>query len=159
MWLGEESAVWWVRVYCVVLGGCAACVTGVYATTCATGALFKLQLIAVQDLAVPLLYCRPLYILFVQAKGYSEAIGMCSMPHVLCALATQCGSACYCCVADPSLVVSIVGEAEEAESFVLSQSVTVEEDSDGEQETAAEGEESERVGSGATYVHIVEKVE
>ena len=86
---------------------------------------------------------------------------MCSMPHVLCALATQCVSACFwCVVADPSLVVSIVGEAEEAESFVLSQSVTVEEDSDGEQEMAAEGEESERVGSGLhTYVHIVEKVE
>lgn len=62
-------------------------------------------------------------------------------------------------LADPSLVVSIVGEAEEAESFVLSQSVTVEEDSDGEQEMTAEGEDSERVGSGATYVHIVEKVE
>lgn len=77
---------------------------------------------------------------------------MCSMPHVLCALANQCVSACYCCVTDPSLVVSIVGEAEEAESFVLSQSVTVEEDSDGEQETAAEGEESERVGFGTTYI-------
>ena len=85
VWLGEESAVWWVRVYCVVLGGCAACVTGVYTTTCATGALFKLQLIAVQDLAVPLLYCRPLYILFVQAKGYSEAIGT-YVQHATCAV-------------------------------------------------------------------------
>lgn len=50
---------------------------------------------------------------------------------------------------DSSLVVSIVGEVEEAESAVLSQSLAVEEESDGEQETAAEGEESERVGSGA----------
>lgn len=53
-------------------------------------------------------------------------------------------------LADSSLVVSIVGEVEEAESFVLSQSLAMEEESDGEQETATEGEESERVGSGAT---------
>lgn len=52
-------------------------------------------------------------------------------------------------LSDSSVVVSIVGEVEEAESAVLSQSLAVEEESDGEQETAAEGEESERVGSGA----------
>ena len=52
-------------------------------------------------------------------------------------------------LSDSSLVVSIVGEVEEAESFVLSQSLAVEEESDGEQETAAEGEESERVRTGA----------
>ena len=51
-------------------------------------------------------------------------------------------------LADSSLAVSIVGEVEEAESFVLSQSIAMEEESDGEQETAAEGEESERVGMG-----------
>ena len=51
-------------------------------------------------------------------------------------------------LADSSLVVSIVGEVEEAESFVLSQSIAMEEESDGEQEAAAEGEESERVGLG-----------
>ena len=44
-----------------------------------------------------------------------------------------------------------MGEVEEAESFVLSQSIAMEEESDGEQETAAEGEESERVGPGATF--------
>lgn len=41
-----------------------------------------------------------------------------------------------------------MGEVEEAESFVLSQSIAMEEESDGEQEAAAEGEESERVGMG-----------
>ena len=60
-------------------------------------------------------------------------------------------TACTALLADSSLVVSIVGEVEEAESFVLSQSLAMEEESDGEQETAAEGEESERVGSGATH--------
>ena len=44
-----------------------------------------------------------------------------------------------------------MGEVEEAESFVLSQSLAMEEESDGEQDTAAEGEESERVGSGVTH--------